>query len=151
MSVNHANFTDPAYVHEAIVAWVEAILDSNFTVCVTQAGRNKKNNGETLASVDWLAYQGAPVGGVSGEVDMPTWWTGTACQSVSLPSVCIVLQIDRQANGSTPSIPLHSEQKIATKKALADFVTLCHDHNKVGQIEKLLNFSLYFLIMYRIH
>ena len=87
VSVNHVNFSDPAYVHEAVVAWVEEIMDNNFTVCVTQAGRNEKRNGETFATVDWLAYQGAPDGGVSGEIDMPTWWTGTSCRTVSLPSV----------------------------------------------------------------
>ena len=81
------NFSDPAYVHEAVVAWVEEIMENNFTVCVTQAGRNEKRNGETFATVDWLAYQGAPDGGVSGEMDMPTWWTGTSCRTVSLPSV----------------------------------------------------------------
>ena len=87
VSVNHVNFSDPAYVHEAVVAWVEDIMGNNFTVCVTQAGRNEKRNGETFATVDWLAYQGAPDGGVSGEMDMPTWWTGTSCRTVSLPSV----------------------------------------------------------------
>jgi len=86
VSVNHVNFSDPAYVHEAVVVWVEEILASNFTVCVTQAGRNEKRNGETFATVDWLAYQGAPDGGVSGALDMPTWWTGTSCRTVSLPS-----------------------------------------------------------------
>ncbi|PFX13619.1 RNA-directed DNA polymerase from mobile element jockey [Stylophora pistillata] len=85
VSVNHNNFSDPSYVHEAVVAWVEDIMENNFTVCVTQAGRNEKKNGKTFASVDWLAYQGAPDGGVSGEMDMPTWWTGTSCRRVSLP------------------------------------------------------------------
>ena len=81
------NFSDPDYVHEAVVAWVEDIMDNNFTVCVTQAGRNKRRNGETFATVDWLAYQGAPDGGVSGQMDMPTWWTGTSCRTASLPLV----------------------------------------------------------------
>ena len=87
VSVNHVNFSDPGYVHEAVVSWVEDILDNNFTVCVTQAGRNKRRNGEAFATVDWLAYQGAPDGGVSGEMDMPTWWTGTTCRTASLPLV----------------------------------------------------------------
>ena len=87
VSVNHVNFSDPEYVHEAVVAWVEEILEKNFTVCVTQAGRNEKRNGETFATVDWLAYQGAPDGGLSGKIDMPTWLTGTSCRTVSLPSV----------------------------------------------------------------
>lgn len=91
VSVNHVNFSDPSYVHEAAVAWVEDIREDNFTVCVTQAGRNEKKNGKTFASVDWLAYQGAPDGGVSGEMDMPTWWTGTSCRRVSLPPVSWLL------------------------------------------------------------
>ncbi|KAL9984800.1 hypothetical protein ACROYT_G007135 [Oculina patagonica] len=85
VSVNHANFSDPRYVHEAVVLWVEEITENNFTVCVTQAGRNEKKNGQAFATVDFLAYQGAPDGGVSGEMDMPTWWTGTNCRTVSLP------------------------------------------------------------------
>jgi len=89
VSVNHVNFSDPSYVHEAVVLWVEDIRENNFTVCVTQAGRNEKKNGQELATVDWLAYQGAPDGGVSGSLDMPTWWTGTNCRAVSLPSVSL--------------------------------------------------------------
>ena len=69
------------------MAWVEDLRENNFTVCGTQAGRNEKKNGKTFATVDWLAYQGAPDGGVSGEMDMPTWWTGTSCRIVSLPPV----------------------------------------------------------------
>ncbi|CAH3043319.1 unnamed protein product [Porites lobata] len=57
VSVNHVNFSDPAYVHEAVVAWVEDIMGNNFTVCVTQAGRNERRNGETFATVDWLAQE----------------------------------------------------------------------------------------------
>ena len=85
IAVNHANFSDPSYVHEALVAWVEEVRDDNFTVCVTQAGRNEKKNGQELATVDWLAYQGAPDGGVSGSMDMPTWCTGANRGTVSLP------------------------------------------------------------------
>ena len=93
VSVNHVNFSDPAYVHEAVVPWVEDIRENNFTVCVTQAGRNEKKNGQTFATVDWLAYQGAPDGGVSGEMDMPIWWTGTNCRTVSLPPVSLATEI----------------------------------------------------------
>ena len=93
VSVNHANFSDPNYVHEAVVPWVEEIRENNFTVCMTQAGRNEKKNGQAFATVDWLAYQGAPDGGVSGEMDMPTWWTGTNCRTVALPQVRLAIPI----------------------------------------------------------
>ena len=62
VSVNHVNFSDPSYVHEAVVTWVERIADNSFTVCVTQAGRNEKRNGETFATVDWLAFRGPLTG-----------------------------------------------------------------------------------------
>ena len=87
VSVNHVNFSDLAYVHEAVVSWVEEIRENTFTVCVTQAGRNENKYGREFATVDWLAYQGAPDGGVAGKIDMPTWWTGTNCRTIYLPSV----------------------------------------------------------------
>ena len=75
VSVNHVIYSGTAFVHEAVVAWVEKVTETNFTVCVTHAGRNKKIS-DYFATVDWLAYQG---GGVSGKMDMPTWWTGSSC------------------------------------------------------------------------
>ncbi|XP_067020360.1 uncharacterized protein [Acropora muricata] len=86
VTVNHANYSDPTFVHDAMVAWVENVRNDSFTVCVTQAGRNERQTSSSFASVDWLAYQGAPEGGVSGGMDMPTWWTGTSCRTVSLPA-----------------------------------------------------------------
>ena len=87
ISVNHFNFTHPDWVHEAAVSWGERVGRTSFTACVTEAGRNERRNGDNFATVDWLAYQGAPDGGVAGEVDMPTWWTGSSCQTVKLPDV----------------------------------------------------------------
>ena len=85
-TVNHVNDTDPNFVHDAVVHWVEDVDEMNFTVCVTEAGRNERKSGD-FATIDWLAFQGAPNGGVSGRVDMDTWWTGTSCETVNLPSV----------------------------------------------------------------
>ena len=45
---------------------------------------------DSFASVDWIAYQGAPTGGISGEELFPTWWTGAICQTVTIPSVSIL-------------------------------------------------------------
>ncbi|KAL9961052.1 hypothetical protein ACROYT_G029932 [Oculina patagonica] len=33
-----------------------------------------------------MTYQGAPVGGVAGEVRISQWWTGTTCKAVNFPS-----------------------------------------------------------------
>ena len=87
VTVNHANYSDPTFVHDAMVAWVENVRNDSFTVCATQAGRNERQTGSSFASIDWLAYQGAPERGVSGGMDMPTWWTGTSCRTVLLPAV----------------------------------------------------------------
>ena len=51
---------------------------------MTSAGRNDRATHE-FATVDWLAYQGAPDGGVSGKTRMPQWWTGTKCEKVTFP------------------------------------------------------------------
>lgn len=57
-------------------------------VCVTTAGRNDRNSRE-FASVDWMAYQGAPDGGVAGKTRIPQWWTGSKCQEITLPNVSV--------------------------------------------------------------
>ncbi|CAH3197412.1 unnamed protein product, partial [Porites evermanni] len=47
-------------------------------VCVSAAGRNDRFVKE-FATVDWMAYQGAPDGGVAGKMRIPEWWTGSQC------------------------------------------------------------------------
>ena len=60
-------------------------------VCVTAAGRNDRST-EEFATVDWMAYQGAPDGGVTGKVRVPKWWTGSQCREINLPQVsCLLL------------------------------------------------------------
>lgn len=56
---------------------------------MTAAGRNDRSTIE-FATVDWMAYQGAPDGGVAGKTSIPQWWTGSTCQEVTLPSVSVV-------------------------------------------------------------
>ena len=57
-------------------------------VCVTAAGRNDRSTKE-FATVDWMAYQGAPDGGVAGKTRIAQWWTGSKCQEITLPSVSV--------------------------------------------------------------
>ena len=86
LTVNHINYSDSAVVHEATTPWVESVNSSQFTACVTRAGRNDYP-ADSFATVDWVAYQGAPSGGVAGEEIFSRWWTGTSCKSVTLPKV----------------------------------------------------------------
>ena len=37
--------------------------------------------------MEWIAYQGSPEGGVSGEEKFARWWTATTCRTVNLPRV----------------------------------------------------------------
>ncbi|XP_068735147.1 uncharacterized protein [Montipora capricornis] len=85
VTVNHVNYSDPTYVHEATTPWVESVNSTQFTACVTRAGRNDYPS-DSFATVDWVAYQGAPPGGIAGEKKFSRWWTGTSCQTVTLPS-----------------------------------------------------------------
>ncbi|RMX49839.1 hypothetical protein pdam_00023371, partial [Pocillopora damicornis] len=85
LTVNHFNYSDPAIVHEATAPWVESVNTTQFTACVTRAGRNDYPS-DSFADVDWVAYQGAPSGGVAGEEKFSRWWTGTSCQTITLPS-----------------------------------------------------------------
>ena len=86
ITVNHVNYSDHTFVHEATTPWVESVNSSQFTACVTRAGRNDYPS-DSFATIDWVAYQGAPPGGVSGEEMFSRWWTGTSCQTVNFPKV----------------------------------------------------------------
>ena len=78
--------SEKSYVHDAAVSWVENVNNDGFTVCVMAAGYNERKSYANV-TVDWMAYQGAPVGGVAGEVLMSQWWTGTTCATVMFPTV----------------------------------------------------------------
>ncbi|XP_068705736.1 uncharacterized protein [Montipora foliosa] len=85
LTINHVNYSDPTYVHEATTPWIESVNSTQFTACVTRTGRNDYPS-DSFATVDWVAYQGAPPGGIAGEKKFSRWWTGTSCQTVTLPS-----------------------------------------------------------------
>ena len=86
ITVNHIDTSDMNYVHDAAVSWIEDVTYEQFTACVMAAGYNERKSRANV-SIDWIAYQGAPVGGVTGEVGMSQWWTGTTCKTVKFPSV----------------------------------------------------------------
>ena len=86
ITVNHIDTSDMNYVHDAAVSWIEDVTYEQFTACVMAAGYNERKSRANV-SIDWIAYQGAPVGGVTGEVPMSQWWTGTTCKTVNFPSV----------------------------------------------------------------
>ncbi|CAH3179854.1 unnamed protein product [Porites lobata] len=85
ITVNHMDTSDKSYVHDAAVSWVENVNNDGFTACVMAAGYNERKSYANV-TVDWMAYQGAPVGGVTGEVRMSQWWTGTTCATVRFPT-----------------------------------------------------------------
>ena len=70
------------------MSWVEKVSNDQFTACVMTAGFNERKSSANV-TVDWLAYQGAPLGGVTGEVRVSDWWTGTTCETVNFPSVSV--------------------------------------------------------------
>jgi len=80
------NLNDSETVHDAITSWTENINTKNFTVCAMQSGRKRKNF-NPFATVDWMAYQGAPPEGMTGEIKMHKWWSGTNCEDVNFPKV----------------------------------------------------------------
>ena len=86
ITVNHVDTSDKSFVHDAAVSWVENVNYDQFTACVMAVGFNERKS-KANVTVDWMAYQGAPVGGVAGEVRLSQWWTGTTCQTVKFPTV----------------------------------------------------------------
>ena len=59
---------DSETVHDAVTSWTESVTTKNFTVCVMQTGRNSEERFNPFATVDWLAYQGAPPNGMTGTI-----------------------------------------------------------------------------------
>ena len=86
ITVNHIDTSDKSYVHDAAVSWVENTNYNRFTACVMAAGFNERKSNANV-TIDWVAYQGAPVGGLAGEERVSQWWTGTTCVTVNFPSV----------------------------------------------------------------
>ena len=85
VSVSHVN-ESASQVHDAAASWVENISENGFTFCVMESGRNE-GPPHGFATVEWMAYQGAPQGGVSAVISIPEWWTGTKCQTVDISGV----------------------------------------------------------------
>ena len=77
ITVNHIDTTEKSYIHDAAVSWIENISNGRFTACVMAAGFDERKSNVDV-TVDWMAYQGAPVGGVQ----ISQWWTGTSCETV---------------------------------------------------------------------
>ena len=51
-----------------------------------QSGR-KEENFNPFATIDWVAYQGAPPEGLTGTIQLQKWWSGTNCADVTFPKV----------------------------------------------------------------
>jgi len=49
-----------------------------------QSGRNGYNF-NPFATLDWIAYQGAPREGLTGMIKIQKWWSGTNCADVNFP------------------------------------------------------------------
>ena len=86
VTVNHTETSDKSYVYDAVVSWVKNVSYNRFTACMMAAGYNERHANANV-TVDWMVYQGTPVGGVADEVRLSQWWTGTTCKSVSFLSV----------------------------------------------------------------
>ena len=88
LTVNYFNSSEK-YTHEAAVAWTEDVSSAQFRICVLTAGRlDRVPPDGGLTYVDYIAYQGNPVGSVTGHENLTSWWDGTNCKEVFLPQVC---------------------------------------------------------------
>ena len=86
------NFTElvlyKGYLDTDKISINQITVEMYLKVCVTAAGRNDRSIQE-FATVDWMAYQGAPDGGVAGKLLISQWWTGSQCKEVNLPQVIV--------------------------------------------------------------
>ncbi|KAL9961983.1 hypothetical protein ACROYT_G031033 [Oculina patagonica] len=84
ITINHMDTSNKSYVHDAAVSWVENASYHSFTACVMAAGFNERKSHANV-TVEWMAYQGYPVGGSAGKLRMSQWWSGTTCKAVNFP------------------------------------------------------------------
>ncbi|XP_078381933.1 uncharacterized protein LOC144664642 isoform X1 [Oculina patagonica] len=84
ITLNHMNLNDSVTVHHAITSWTENLNTQNFTVCAMQSGRNG-NNFNPIATVEWMAYQGATPEVMTGIISIKKWWSGTNCEDMTFP------------------------------------------------------------------
>ncbi|PFX19881.1 hypothetical protein AWC38_SpisGene15693 [Stylophora pistillata] len=109
ITLNHMNLNDSVTVHHAITYWTEKVNTQNFTVCAMQSGRNG-NNINPFATIDWMAYQGAPPKGTTGRIKMTKWWSGTNCADVTFPkfydSPNVLVTSNHQRSGKEHDVAL---------------------------------------------
>ena len=87
LTVNYFN-SSWKYTHEAAVAWTEDVSSAQFRICALTTGRlDRVPPDGGLTYVDYIAYQGNPVGSVTGHENFRSWWDGASCKEVSLPQV----------------------------------------------------------------
>ena len=83
------NLLSPGF--KAVNTWVEDVGEGKFTACAMKSGRLEHDgpvpSDYGLASVDWVAFQGATRGGMVGTEPIDDWWEGTTCKLVMLPPV----------------------------------------------------------------
>ena len=86
-SVNYFNATG-SFIHAATVSWTETVTTKAFNACVLKAGRNDRIPPDGgLTYIDYVAFQGNPVGAVAGQEMLSDWWDGTTCKLVEMPKV----------------------------------------------------------------
>ena len=63
--------------------WVEAVKESEFTVCVLEFG----NGSNRTLEVSWLSFQGSLGGSQIGTTSLNSWTTGTECKRIDFQQV----------------------------------------------------------------
>ncbi|KAJ7393390.1 hypothetical protein OS493_006362 [Desmophyllum pertusum] len=122
LAVNYFN-SSGQFTHEAAVTWTEDVSAAKFRICVLTAGRLDRLPPDSgLTYVDFIAYQGNPVGSVTGHESLVSWWDGTSCQEIVLP----------QGKFSSPPYVLVSSEHTYTGRS-HDAATVWAENVEVGK------------------
>ena len=144
ITVNRIDTNNMNYVHDAAVSWIEDVTYEQFTACVMVAGYNERKSRANM-SIDWIAYQGAPVDGVTGEVSMSQWWTETTCKTVNFPSVSIFalkFSIIHFTCFILVSLPVcHLLRKVANFANFVSFLSNNLEHECVLHFDKIITIT----------
>ena len=114
--------------------WAEDVGEGKFTACAMKSGRLEHDGplppDYGLASVDWVAFQGSPRGGLAGTELIENWWEGTMCTLVTLPPVRLYMLLTWS---SFPMRVVKDGPLFFWRGGMRNFSLRIHDL-KIGQI-----------------
>ena len=81
-------FLSPGNSTNGAAVWVESEDYSQFRACIYEYS----DGSNAAAELNWIALESAPSGLQVGTTSLDSWTTGTKCEKVDFPQVCLIFK-----------------------------------------------------------